>query len=76
MSNSAKVSMTLHIESRAIPVRQLGPDFLIVGETRDCPPVSGRLDLDIDGIASAYWVKLPQGISMARAKQPAEFSPA
>lgn len=75
MSHSAKVSMVLRVDERTIPVAQLGPDFLIVGETRDCLAASGTLDLTIDGARSSYRVDLPQGISMARIKQPAKFSP-
>lgn len=66
--------MALRIDSREISVLQIGPDFIIVGETQDWPPASGTLDLTIDGATSKYWIDLPQGILMSRVKQPAKFS--
>ncbi len=55
--------MTLLLGETALPVAQLGPDFLILKEpTRQQPESHGILSLTVDGVCEKIPVHLPRGI--------------
>ena len=59
--------MTLFLGETALPVAQLGPDFLILKEpTRQQPESNGILSLTVDGVCEKIPVHLPQGIQPAQ----------
>jgi hypothetical protein len=63
--HSARVNMRLLVGERSVPVVQLGPDFLLVGEPVDLPPGEASMVMQVDGSESRWRVFLPDGISAA-----------
>ncbi len=63
--HSARVNMRLLVGERSVPVVQLGPDFLLVGEPVDLPPGEASMVMQVDGSESRWTVFLPNGISAA-----------
>jgi hypothetical protein len=57
--------MRLLVGGRSVPVVQLGPDFLLVGEPVDLPPGEASMVMQVDGSESQWKVFLPEGISAA-----------
>lgn len=58
--------MTLFLGESAIPVAQLGPDFLILKEPAGQQPESqGILSLTVDGVCEKIPLHLPLGIETA-----------
>ena len=63
--HSARVNMRLLVGERSVPVVQLGPDFLLVGEPLDLPPGEACMVLQVDESERRWRVFLPEGISAA-----------
>lgn len=63
--HSARVNMRLLVGELVVPVVQLGPDFLLVGEPLDLPPGEASMVLQVDESESRCKVFLPNGISAA-----------
>lgn len=61
--HSARVNMRLLVGNRSVPVVQLGPDFLLVGEPVDLPPGEACMVMQVDESESRWKVFLPDGIS-------------
>ena len=57
--------MRLLVNGFSIPVRQMGPDFLLVDSPVDHPPTNASLILRVDQSESSWEVRLPEGISAA-----------
>ena len=55
--------MHLTIGGKRLSVGQMGPDFLIMDATEDCPPTVAQLYLSVDGNEREWPVFLPEGIS-------------
>ena len=55
--------MRLLVGERSLPVVQLGPDFLLVGEPMDLPPGEACMVMRVDESESQWKVYLPNGIS-------------
>jgi hypothetical protein len=51
-----------------VPIAQMGPDFLVVKEAIEYPPVDAEMYLRIDDSESSWRVRLVEGISTARRK--------
>jgi hypothetical protein len=60
---SADVRMKLRVNGFVIPIRQLGPDFVILDATADHPPADGEIEMSIDGHQRSWPVRLPEGIA-------------
>jgi hypothetical protein len=60
--HSAQVKMKLLINGSSIPVRQMGPDFLLVTEATDHPPANASIVMQIDESERRWDVRLPFGI--------------
>ena len=63
--HSAEVEMRLMIGDKALPIGQLGPDFLLLRAPIDHAPTAAVLYLSIDGNEHEWDVWLPDGISAA-----------
>jgi len=57
--------MQLLVGGNSLAVAQMGPDFLLLSESIDCPPGSANLVLRVDQSERRWEVHLPQGISAA-----------
>jgi hypothetical protein len=53
----------LNVNGHALPVAQLGRDFLTLREPTDHPPTEGEIVMSIDGKVRRWNVFLPEGIS-------------
>ena len=58
--------MTLLLNGHAIPIAQMGPDFLILDEPIDHPPCVADVVLSVDGKEKRWTVRLPEGIHRDR----------
>jgi hypothetical protein len=61
--HSARVKMQLLINGGARRVVQMGPDFLLLEEAFDHPPVDASVILQVDDSERRWDVRLPHGIS-------------
>jgi hypothetical protein len=61
--HSAKVKMLLLVNGGAIPVVQMGPDFLLLDKPFDHPPANASVILQVDESERSWNVHLPHGIS-------------
>ena len=66
--HSAQVKIQLLIDGDAIPVAQLGPDFLLLDAPFDYPPGNAGLVLQVDQSERRWEVRLPNGISAASSR--------
>jgi hypothetical protein len=66
--HSADVRMTLSINGHVLPIGQLGPNFIVLREPIEHPPVDASIQLIIDGDESTWSVHLPNGIQVAEPK--------
>jgi hypothetical protein len=55
--------MRLLVNGLSIPVRQMGPDFLLVDSPVNHPPANASLILKVDQNKHRWNVRLPEGIS-------------
>ena len=55
--------MRLLVNGGSIPVKQLGPDFLLVDTPFDHPPGDASMVLQVDQSERRWNVSLPDGIS-------------
>jgi hypothetical protein len=62
-SHSADVAIHLLINGNALPVGQLGPDFLLLRGVADHPPCDAVVKLRVDDVERQWKVRLPEGIS-------------
>ena len=60
--HSATVKMELCMDTLKIPLRQVGPTFLILGCKCDVPNARGIVTLSIDGRETFYHVTFPKGL--------------
>jgi hypothetical protein len=56
------------VNGRALPVAQLGPDFLVLRTPVDHPPCDAEIAMSIDGHESRWPVHLLNGIQIGRRK--------
>jgi hypothetical protein len=68
--HSANVRLELHLNGQVLPIAQLGPDFLVLRESIDHPPVDAEIAMSIDGHESRWPVRLDQGLSAAQRRAP------
>jgi hypothetical protein len=61
--HSAQVKIQLLLEGGAIPVAQMGQDFLFVDAPFDYPPGEANLILQVDHWERRWNVSLPDGMS-------------
>jgi hypothetical protein len=61
--HSARVNMQLLVNGGWVRVVQMGPDFLLVEEPFDHPPVDASVVLQVDGSERRWSVLLPEGLS-------------
>lgn len=61
--HSANVKMHLRLRGQAIPVVQMGPDFLLVDAASDQAPGEASLELKVDASERSWRIRLPEGIS-------------
>lgn len=64
-AHSARVKMRLIVDGVAIPIRQMGPDFLFLDCASDRPPGEATIVLQVDDSERQWQVMLPDGISKA-----------
>ena len=60
--HSAEVRIKLRINGCALPVAQLGPDFLILHEPGEFPASEAEIELSVDGQQEHWTVYLPEGV--------------
>jgi hypothetical protein len=60
--------MELRFDGRVLPIAQMGPDFVVVKQPFDHPPVEAEIYLRIDASESTWRVFLAEGISPERRK--------
>jgi hypothetical protein len=63
---SADVRMQLRVNGQVFSIGQLGPDFLILDDPADQPPVEAEVVVSIDGRERRWTVRLPDGIAAGR----------
>lgn len=63
---SADVRMQLYVNGHVFAIGQLGPDFIILDEPADHPPVEAEIALSIDGCERRWPVCLPDGMSASQ----------
>ena len=54
--------MALRVNGFSLPIRELGPDFLVLAELIDHPPTEAELYLSIDGHERLRTIWLSQGL--------------
>jgi hypothetical protein len=54
--------MTLFLNGDAMPIAQMGPDFLILDNPIEHAPCVAEVVLSVDGNESRWSVRLPEGI--------------
>ena len=57
--------MSLLVNGRAVPVAQLGPDFLLLDEPLDLPAGDASMVMHVDQEERRWNVRLPDGSSAA-----------
>lgn len=57
--------MRLDVAGRSLPIAQLGPDFLILGQPVELAPTRGEVVMSIDGGERRWPVGLPNGLAVA-----------
>jgi hypothetical protein len=62
IGHSATVHMQLFVNGDVLPIAQLGPNFLVLKNPIDHPPVDAEITLCIDGHEDRWRVRLPDGI--------------
>jgi hypothetical protein len=55
--------MRLLVNGFTLPVRQMGPDFVLVDDPRTHPPSAATLFLRVDDSERSWPVRLPEGIT-------------
>lgn len=55
--------MRLLVNGSSIPIRQMGPDFLLIDSTVEHAPADASIILQVDQNERRWNVRLPQGIS-------------
>jgi len=61
--HSAQVKMHRLVGCHALPVAQLGPNFIFVDAPANHPPADARVVLQVDQSERSWNVRLPKGIS-------------
>jgi hypothetical protein len=67
-SHSADVRIHLLVNGSALPVAQLGPEFLVLRDPIDHPPCDAEITMAIDGNESGWTVHLVNGIQVGERK--------
>ncbi len=60
--HSAVVRINLVLNGHALPVAQLGPDFLILDTPADIPAEVADIVMSVDGEEERWKVRLPEGL--------------
>jgi hypothetical protein len=60
--------MELSVNGWVLPIAQLGPDFLVLTNPIEHPPVEAEIAMWIDDHADRWRVRLPNGIQPAQRK--------
>jgi hypothetical protein len=63
IGHSAVVNMVLHVNGHVLPIAQMGPNFLLLNQPIDHPPVDAEITLSIDGAETRWPVRLAHGMS-------------
>ena len=66
--HSADVRIHLRLDGHVLPIAQLGPDFLVLKNPIDHPPVEAEIDMSIDGQESRWPVCLIDGLAAGQRK--------
>jgi hypothetical protein len=66
--HSAIVRMELYVNGLVLPIAQLGPNFLVLGNPIDHPPVDAEIGMWIDGREERWRVRLADGIKAGQRK--------
>ena len=66
IAHSAIVHIQLLVNGFIMPVSQLGPNFLILRNPIDHPPVDAEITMSIDNHIDRWRVFLPDGIQSAK----------
>jgi hypothetical protein len=66
--HSAIVRMELCVNGHVLPIAQLGPDFLVLENPTDHPPVEAEIGMWIDGREDRWRVHLAEGIKAGQRK--------
>ncbi|CAN5518651.1 hypothetical protein BH18VER2_BH18VER2_16030 [soil metagenome] len=63
---SNRVAMHLLVNGAALPIAQMGPDFLLLDKRIDHPPGEATIVFSVEGHSERRWlVRLPEGMSSA-----------
>ena len=60
--------MQLYVNGEALPIAQLGPDFLILKSPCEHPPARAEIVMSIDGNEKRWKVHLVEGIAVGHRK--------
>ncbi len=55
--------MELRLNGSVLTISHLGPDYLILAEPVDHPPMQAEITMSVDGQESRWEVQLPAGLS-------------
>lgn len=62
-SHSADVQMHLSVNGHKMSIGRLGPDYVVLDASIDCPPTDAEISLSVDGKESHWEVRLLDGLS-------------
>ncbi len=65
---SARVRMELRLNGQSVAICQMGPDFVVLEQPFEHPPVDAELFVQIDESQDIWSVRLVEGISPTRRK--------
>lgn len=64
---SNRVEMQLLVNGASLPIGQMGPDFLLLEQLIDHPPVEATIVFCVEGHSERRWqVWLPEGLAIGR----------
>jgi hypothetical protein len=66
--HSAIIRMELCVNGSVLPIAQMGPDFLVLVNPIDHPPVDAEVGMWIDGREKRWRVHLSDGIKIGQRK--------
>lgn len=64
--SSSHVEMRLLVNGSALPIAQMGPDFLLLDQSIDHPPGEATIVFSVDASERRWPVLLPEGLAAGR----------
>jgi hypothetical protein len=62
-SHSSDIRMNLRVNGYVLPIREIGPEFLVLTQTIDHPPTHADIEVHVDGHEHRRTIWLSKGLS-------------